>query len=533
VLLVCGLAVSGLGNVAAARLLLNAGTADLNRASLSETIRREDRTATLDRAARTLTMAAGLNPDDATIQRNLALALAATDHAREGRAAADRATELTSRSSRADVFQLGRMFATMNNWGDTIRSWQAAEAAPQLIQLGNRLIRARNYDQAVNAFVATARVEPLSRSAYEGITRAARESKESVDGTVEKLGPLMAAGSPTELGARLQAARVLREAGRLADASAQLRQAEAISAPPELSFEYGMVWLAVGMPSLAEPLLVRPAADLPYDYESWLWLGRAQLERGKYGEAIETIRLGLSKIDPSGQFAPPSERLPETAAVRATEIKRPERALMLGVMGESLIRLGRAGEAIPPLEEAVAALPKDPWLARTLAEARAALAGTPRNLLLNPAFDREGSWAIRTQLLFDHLTLDTLLNEAPTIEDGRVRLAPSLPESRMLTQEVVGLDPGGRYRATVRVRAEGLGSGGVLVLLLSERGERLDERVVRAADAGQWVTVTLDGQPGAPPTNGLRVAIGFEPGTPAGAALWCDEATLIRQNQGH
>ena len=49
-LLVAGLAVSGLGNRVAARLLLNAGTADLNRGSLSETIRREDRTAALDRA---------------------------------------------------------------------------------------------------------------------------------------------------------------------------------------------------------------------------------------------------------------------------------------------------------------------------------------------------------------------------------------------------------------------------------------------------------------------------------------------------
>jgi tetratricopeptide (TPR) repeat protein len=420
----------------------------------------------------------------------------------------------------------------MNNWGDAIRSWQAAEAAPQLIQLGNRLIRARNYDQAVNAFVATARVDPRSRSAYEGITRAAREGKESVDGTVQKLAPLMAAGTPTELGARLQAARVLREAGRLADASGQLRQAEAISAPPELSFEYGMIWLAVGVPSLAEPLLVRPAADLPYDYESWLWLARAQLERGKYGEAIETIRLGLSKIDPSGQFAPPSERLPETAAVRATEIKRPERALMLGVMGESLIRLGRAGEAIPPLEEAVAALSKDPWLARTLAEARAALTGAPPNLLLNPAFDREGSWALRTPLWFDTLTLDTLLNEAPEIENGQAKLAPMLPETRFLMQEVEGLDPAGRYRVSVRLRADGLGSGAVTVRILGSSAELLTERVIQPAEAAEWVTVTLEAQPGTPPTNSLQVAVGFVPGTPAGAVLWCDEATLIRQNQG-
>src|SRR6185436_12318111 len=108
-----------------------------------------------------------------------------------------------------------------------------------------------------------------------------------------------------------------------------------------------VLWMAAGAPAGAEPLLVRPAADLPYEADSWFWLARVQAELAHYEDAVATIRQGLSRLDPSGQFAPPAERLPETAAVRAVEIKRAERAPLLGVMGESLIRLGRAGEALP------------------------------------------------------------------------------------------------------------------------------------------------------------------------------------------
>ena len=51
-------------------------------------------------------------------------------------------------------------------------------------------------------------------------------------------------------------------------------------------------------------------------------------------------------------------------------------------MGESLIRLGRADEALPVLDEAVAALPKDAWLAGVRANALAVQAGAPPNLLV-------------------------------------------------------------------------------------------------------------------------------------------------------
>ncbi|MGE3912578.1 MAG: O-antigen ligase family protein, partial [Chloroflexota bacterium] len=200
------LVLTPLGPRAVGRLLLNAGTADLNRGSLSETIQKQDREAALSRAARTLELAATFDPNSPAIQRNLALALTGTDESRRGRRAADRAQELTPTTDRTEMFQLGRMFAAQGNWGDAIRSFQAAGAAPQLLQLGNRMIRVRNFEQAINAFVATAQVDPSSRSAYEGVVKAARERKDTAVSVIEALEPLFELNSPTEYGARIQAA---------------------------------------------------------------------------------------------------------------------------------------------------------------------------------------------------------------------------------------------------------------------------------------------------------------------------------------
>jgi tetratricopeptide (TPR) repeat protein/O-antigen ligase len=528
------LALSGRGSLVAARLLLNAGTADLNRATFSETISRQERSTALNRALDSLSMAATLAPDDATIQRNLALALVANDEARQARTAADKAKSLIAATdgggSRADLLQLGRAFVAVSNWGEAIRAWQAADAAPQLIQLGNRLIRLRNFDQAGNAFLATARVDPQSRSAYEGVVRAARERKASTDETVAALDPLAVPGSPTELGARLQAGRVLREAGRLQDAVRQLQLAESLGAPPELSFEYGRVWLAAGIPFMAEPLLVRPTADLPYDAESWLWYARSLAELGRPEGAVAAIQQGLSRLDPSGQFAPPAERLPETAAVRAVEIRRSERAPLLGVMGENLIRLGRTDEAIRALDEAVAAQPKDGWLAATRAEALAVRSGASPNLLFNGTFDRDGSWSLRSRQWpgDEGWRLSSLLNEAPTFDDGRVRLAPADASSRVLAQYVPGVVAGHQYRFTARVRAEQAGAGGIMAFAAtSATSADAAEAIARSRSAGDWTTLTLDVQTGTSGTGPLVVGIGFDAGTPPGAVLWCDEATLV------
>ena len=124
---------------------------------------------------------------------------------------------------------------------------------------------------------------------------------------------------------------------------------------------------------------------MPSDPESWLWLAQARARLGHYEDAVATIRQGLSRLDPSGQFAPPAERLPETAAVRAEQIKRSERAPLLGVLGESLIPSGGRPRRCPPSTRPSMRC-RRPWLTATRAAAQAGLQGVPPNLLANPVF---------------------------------------------------------------------------------------------------------------------------------------------------
>jgi tetratricopeptide (TPR) repeat protein/O-antigen ligase len=521
------LAVSPLGSNVGARLLLNAGTVELNRGALSESLGRDERAAAIERAVTLLRQASALNPDDLTVQRNLGLALSGSDDSRRARSVMDRAKALTAPDNRGDLLQLGRAYVAVSAWGEAIRAWQAAEASPQLLQLGNRLIRVRNYDQAINAYIATARVDPQSRGAYEGVTRAAAERKATPDEQVAELEPLLQRDAPTEYGARLQAARVLREAGRLGEAGAHLVRAEDLAATPELSFENGRLMLAAGQPESAVPLLVRPAADLPYDPDNWYWLARAYAETGQHEVAITTIKQGLSKVDPSGQFAPAAPRLPETAAVRASEIKRSERALLLGVMAESLLRLDRPAEAMSLLDEALAATPKDGWLAALRDEARDARPDRLPNLLLNPSFARTGTWAIRDRVHWEYSSVETLPNEVPQIDDGRARFESTGQAGRLLVQELPSLLPGRTYRLTMSLRAEQVGTGAVAVYLTNFRTRDGAPLLVSAAEAERGVTVTVDGTVDVPPYNYLAAAVGFAPETPAGAIVWCDEATLI------
>jgi hypothetical protein len=98
---------------------------------------------------------------------------------------------------------------------------------------------------------------------------------------------------------------------------------------------------------------------------------------------------------------------------------------------------------------------------------------------------------------------------------------------RLLAQEVAGLRPGGTYRLTVRLHAEGLGSGTVAVYLTNFRTSDGDPLILSAADAERGTTVSLDATVEDAPYNSLAAAVGFTPGTPAGASVWCDEATLV------
>ena len=119
-------------------------------------------------------------------------------------------------------------------------------------------------------------------------------------------------------------------------------------------------------------------------------------------------------------------------------------------MGESLIRLGRADEALPALEEAVAAQQKDAWLAGVLAEAQRVLAGAPPNLLLNPSFAREGAWAIRPSNWYEYVTIPTLVNAKPTIKDGRVEIRAASAKTGAVVQVPFFIETGEKVRVDTR-----------------------------------------------------------------------------------
>jgi hypothetical protein len=54
-----------------------------------------------------------------------------------------------------------------------------------------------------------------------------------------------------------------------------------------------------------------------------------------------------------------------------------------------------------------------------------------------------------------------------------------------------------------------------------------DPLILSAADAERGTTVTVDATVDDAPYNYLAAAVGFTPGTTAGASVWCDEATLV------
>jgi tetratricopeptide (TPR) repeat protein len=522
-----GLAVSGAWAPIAGRLLLGLGTAELNRGSLSESIGRDERPAVLDRAVSLLRGAAKVSPNDPAIQRNLALALAANDDARRARAAADRARAVTAADNRDDLFQLGRAYVAISAWGDAIRAWQGAGAAPQLLSLGNRLLRARNFEQAENAFIGAAQLDLDSRGAYDGIVSAAHEKGLSIPETVEELAPLLEPGSPTEYNAHLGVARLYRDAGMLRESMDELRRAEDIRSGPDLSFEIGQVALRAGLADSAAGQFARVTADLPSNPDGWLGLARAQAHLGEYEDAISTVQQALSRLDPSGQFAPPAERLPETAAVRAEQIKRSERAPLLGVLGESLIALGRPAEAIPALDEAVDALPNDPWLRATRAAADAGVQGALPNLIANPSFLTDEIWVLREPDWGIRPTLDNLTDDLPVIADGQAHFSPTPPGRMVLVQEVNNLVPGARYRVTARVRGENLGRGRVRLSIVSPQTP-IDPLDYASTDSTAWTTLQVEAVLKPAISTGVYVAINLTDASSFGAVAWCDEITMVR-----
>jgi hypothetical protein len=84
-----------------------------------------------------------------------------------------------------------------------------------------------------------------------------------------------------------------------------------------------------------------------------------------------------------------------------------------------------------------------------------------------------------------------------------------------------------------------------VVSLVPSGGGEPAWRELKADEAAGWTTVTLEARPGAPrrtgmirrvqeaPTSSLTMLVELGPGTPPGAVVWCDEATLVLAHSSH
>lgn len=335
---------------AAGLVMLNAGTVELNRATISEEAPRSERPRSLERAVSFLRTAEGLDPGNPAIPRNLAMALAAQDDNRRARAAADRARADTAPTDGRGQFQLGRAYIAIGAWSEAIRAWDEAEAGPQLVQLAGRILRARNWDQAIAAYSAAARINPRSGGAYEGIARAARARGDTTEEIAAAFEPLIARGDLNEYFARLQIARVYREDGHPNEALEALGRAEQVHRDDEAIRERGILYVQLGRFGEAVPYLRTARLAFPDDPEPLYWQAVSRAGQGNHEGAVTAARAGLAKLEPR-----------QTA----------ERARFLAAIGDNLLLLGRPAEALAAYEQGLALRPDDSRLLGGAARARA------------------------------------------------------------------------------------------------------------------------------------------------------------------
>ena len=497
------LTLAGGGRRLAATALLNAGTAELNRGTISEWVDKAERAAALEHATRLLAAAAELDANDLAVQRNYGMVLAAQNDEPGARAAADRARSLVDPAAvtaQQDHFQVGRAYAAIGDWEETIRAWQTAGASQQLLQLGNRLIRSRSYDQATGAFTAAATVQPHSRGAYEGIARAARERGGEPDDMVRALQPMVERGGELRYMAQIEIGRTYREAGRLTEALAALDEAERLGSGPELAFESGVTIALAERWDGVDLYFVRAADDLPLEVDSWYWLAYSHLRQGRPAEALAVIDTGFTQ---------------------ANLERRADRVPLLTVRGESLLALERPAEALAQFEEALTIRKDDARLREGVERTHAALAGAAPNMVSNPSFAWDGAWAMQPPSLPGRIT--PLGDQRPRIVDGTLRIAGAESSSRAVVQHVAGLEPGATYRLTVRARRDGAEPGAAEV---SIRDRTRSQRPLGYAWTSQqeWTMLELSFRV---LSSTATVHLGLRPDTPNGVVQF-DDVSLVR-----
>ncbi len=492
--------ITGLVTRTASAVVLNFGTVELNRATLSEDTSRAERGSYLDQAVWLLRAAADLDDSNPAAPRNLALALAAQDDGRRARLAADRARAATSPADPRGQFQLGRAYIAAGAWADAIKAWQTAVAGPQLLQLGGRLFRLHNWDQAIAAYTAAAIIEPDSNSSYEGIARAARERSDAPDQVAAQFAPLIARGGWNEFNARVQIARVNREAGRPLYALDSIRLAGVDRTSPEFDMEQGLALAQLGHSDRAEPFLEYATLALPDETDSFYWLGFVQLRLGKAEAAIATEQAGLAKLEPT---------------------KLAQRGPFMAVIGEGLMALRRPAEALVAYQEGAAATPGNRHLLDGAARAEAALSGAPINLLANPGFEWDGEWQVVPES--DPSSVSTWSSEHPAIGERCAEVAAGLRGGRFITQEVRTLQAGLTYRLTARARTAGLARG-IATARIAEHGRLPIVHAHAETNSVEWSTLELTFRA---PDRPIYVDLGFPDDADSGAMAWFDEVTLV------
>jgi O-antigen ligase len=471
--------------------LVQIGTADLNRATLSEDVGRAERQLRLERAVWALRLAVDFLPGSAVAERNLALAYAGAQDDRRARQAADRAKAATEPDDQLGQFQVGRAYAAANVWSEAIRAWQASESAPQLLQLGGRLVRTRNWEQALSAYRAAASVQPNSRGAYEGIARVGQERGDTTDQILAMLAPYIAS-DPTQADiathlALVASANVLINDSAPMAALELLAKAETIETTPASALAYGIAATSIGHYSDAVPRLSDAAHFFDDDVEPCRWHVEAYLGMRELERAAAVVRQCLTREEAT---------------------RRPLRALLLAIQAQVALASGDADAARVLIDEARRLNPSEP----RAVDARGRL-GDPGQLIHNPGFEWRGWWHALPER--EALRPAYVTDSGTPAGTGAVRLPLSTTRPTTLTQRVAGLTPGQRYRLSVLARLESERA----VEAIRVRGA--EPSVAIAVQPGGWATV--DGTFTAT-SQVVDVVIGAASGT---GTLWVDEVRLV------
>lgn len=351
--------VSGLWRVGVATVALNVGTSALYRGTLAEGASRGQQGTALAVATDALDFAVRVDPTHVAARRNLALALAAAGDRDAARRVADEARAITPLTDQRALFGVGRAYVAIEAWVDAISVWEQAEAGPQLLRLGDRLRRGRWWPASIMAYQGAARRAVPGRSAVDGISRTSLAHNETPDQAVGYLLPLAGTGIVTAYQAQLQIAQVRRQTGDFDGAWIALLGAASVRRDAQLDLEQALLLISLGRVADAKPLLRKASTEINQAFtplsegsDPRYWLAYAEAELGRHELAVEAARRGLAD-------------LPQEQAL----LRGPFNALL----GDSLLALGRAAEALTAYQEGQRASPNDRRFADGIARARAAL----------------------------------------------------------------------------------------------------------------------------------------------------------------